>query len=141
MRTRYLGILAFTLLTGVIFVLAFHFLGAWGAVLDRRTAVMVLATFALGTAILLFRILTAGRDWDPPADTAFTAAALVLMTLLLPWGSWLLVLAIPIGGFVTLFKLVRVAQTRAPMGELAYSMALFVEFVLILATLPLLWIQ
>ncbi len=135
MRKRYLGIVAFTLLTGVIFVSVFQFLDAWEAVSDRLTAVMVIATFFLAAAVILFRFLTAGREWDLPGDTAFTAAALVTVSRMFPWGVWLLVMAIPIGGLVTFFRLLRVSQTRNARNELAYTVVLLVQFVLILAAL------
>ena len=141
MRTRYLGILAFTLLTGVIFAAAFHFLGARDAVGDQRTAVMVVATFALAMFILSFRFLTAGGDWDPPGDVAFTATALVLMSLLIPWGVWLLIAAIPAGGLVTFFRMIRVVQTKNARSELTYTAVLFSQFVLILTSLAWLGIR
>ncbi len=136
MRTRYLGILAFTLITGVIFASAFQFLGDWGAVGDQRTAVMVIATFALAAVILVFRFLTAGRDWDPPADLAFAAASLALLPILFPsWGGWLLIVAIPFGGLVTSFKLVQAVRVRATVGEKFYPVAIYAQFVLINAAL------
>jgi len=135
MFKRYFGIGAFTFLTGLVFAAAFHFLDAGEAIGDRRTAVMAVATLLLAVAILSFRFLTVGRDWDPPANVAFSAAAVVLISLLLPWGNWLLLASIPIGGLVTIVELGRIVRDNLPKRELGYSVMLFVQFMLILTGL------
>jgi hypothetical protein len=135
MFKRYFGIGAFTFLTGLVFAAAFQFFEAWDAVGDRRVAVMAVAAFALAAAILMFRSLTMGRDWDPPANVAFIAAAVVLISLMVPWGDWLLLASIPLGGLVTVTKLSRVVRDNLPKKELGYSVMLFVQFMVIMSVL------
>lgn len=140
MRQRYLGIVAFTLLTGVIVALVFRLLNVWSAgPQDRQVAMLAATAFVLAPIILLFRFLVPGREWDPPADVAFTAVALIMISAMFSWGVWLLLAAIPIGGLVTILRMVRISRTTVPKGELFYLVALLVQFVLILSTL--MWLE